>query len=136
MAALAARRAGDVAAEQRHRAGVGRDLAGDEIEQGGLAGAVRSDDQTAFAGGDVKTDIGGDAQAAERLAQIADGKRGRGHGFGPVADAAVLPAVLFCRFAACHAERVSRTAPGTSPSGMNTTMATKMAPSMKFQRVI
>ena len=34
-----------------------------------------------------------------------------------------------------HAERASRTAPGTRPSGMNTTMATKMAPSMKFHRV-
>ncbi len=34
-----------------------------------------------------------------------------------------------------HAERASRAAPGTRPSGMKMTMATKIAPSMKFQRV-
>ena len=113
---------------------VGRDLAGDEIEQSGFAGAVRTDDQPALAGGNVEIDIGGDAQSAERLAEVADGERG--HDCGLAADTAALFVAPFCRLAERQAKRVSRTAPGTKPSGMNTTMATKIAPSMKFQRVI
>ena len=59
---------------------VGRQLAGDEIEQRGLAGAVRPDDQPTLTRLDFQIDVGGDAQAAERFAQALDGKRG--HGFG------------------------------------------------------
>ena len=61
---------------------VGRDLAGDEIEQRGLAGAVGADDQAPLARLDREVDIGGDAQAAERLAQVIDGERGHGGAFG------------------------------------------------------
>ena len=35
---------------------------------------------------------------------------------------------------ALAAHRQSRTVPGTKPSGMKTTMTTKMAPRTKFQR--
>src|SRR5580700_7869639 len=134
MGALAARHLGDVAVEQLDRAGVGKQLAGNEIEQRGLAGAVRADDQPALARLDFETDVGGDAQAAERFTQALDGKRG--HGFGSAAGAAgcVTGTTFFAPLIARHAERDSRAMPGTRPSGMNTTMATKMAPSMKFQR--
>ncbi len=134
MGALAARHLGDVAVEQLDRAAVGKKLAGDEIEQRGLAGAVRPDDQPALARLDFQIDVGGDAQAAERFAQALDGKRG--HGFGSTAGAAgcVTGTTFFVPLIARHAERDSRAMPGTRPSGMNTTMATKMAPSMKFQR--
>ena len=43
-------------------------------------------------------------------------------------------ATFFVPLIARHAARDSRAMPGTRPSGMNTTIATKMAPSMKFQR--
>ena len=76
MRAPAAGHARDVAAEQRDRAAVGRDLAGDQVEQRGLAGAVRADDQAPLAGLDREVDVGGDAQAAEGLAQRFDGERG------------------------------------------------------------
>jgi hypothetical protein len=65
MRAPSARHAGDVAAEQRDRAGIRPQFAGDEIEQCGFAGAVRADDQAALAGIDRQVDIAGDAQAAE-----------------------------------------------------------------------
>src|SRR5580692_4131782 len=135
MGALAARHLGDVAVKQLDRAAIGKKLAGDEIEQRGLAGAVRADDQPALAWLDFQADVGGDAQAAARFAQALDGKRG--HGFGSTTGAAgcVTGAAFgFAPLIARHAERDSRAMPGTRPSGMNTTMATKMAPSMKFQR--
>ena len=65
---------------------------------------------------------------AERLAELVDDERA--HCLVTASEAAV-----FCRALDLSADRARRTAPGTSPSGMNTTMATKMAPSMKFQRV-
>ena len=82
MRAPAARHAGDVAVEQPDRAAVGRELAGDQVEQRGLAGAVRADDQPPLARLDGEVDAAGDAQAAERFAQAVDGERG--HGFASV----------------------------------------------------
>src|SRR5580704_2268855 len=134
MGAFAARRPRDVAVEQLDRAGVGLQLAGDQIEQGGLAGAVRADDQAALARLDFEIDVGGDAKAAERFAQAFDGKRGHGFGSAAGAGGCVTGTTFFAALIARHAERDSRAMPGTRPSGMNTTMATKMAPSMKFQR--
>ena len=66
------RGAEDLAALQPDRAGIGRDLTGDEIEDGGLAGAVRADDAHDGAGGDVEVEIGHREQAPERLAEAAD----------------------------------------------------------------
>ena len=79
-------------------------------------------------GCDREVDRGGDAQAAERLVQVAHLERGHG------------PASRFRAGAGARgpriamAQRQNRTQPGTSPSGMNTTISTKMAPSTKFQR--
>src|SRR5664280_1549100 len=126
MRAAPARRLGNVLPEQMDRAFVGRDLAGDQIEQRGLAGAVGADDQPAFARLDIEIDIAGDAQAAERFTQAADGERAHGlpSGAGALAGAFILR----------QASRHSRALPGTRPSGIKMTMATKMAPSRKFQR--
>jgi hypothetical protein len=57
---------------------IGRDLAGDAVEQRGLAGAVRTDQAQDLALGDAEADldIGGDA--AERLGDPVDLKQ-RGH---------------------------------------------------------
>jgi hypothetical protein len=43
---------GDVLAEEAHPPGGGGEVAGDHVEQGGLAGAVGADDGPALAGGD------------------------------------------------------------------------------------
>src|SRR5579884_569993 len=110
------------------RAAVRVQLAGDEIEQRGLTGTVRADDQAAFARFDRKAHVIGDAQPAEGLAQCAD--RERCHGLICVIDAGCT------RLSRRHNERDSRIVPGTKPSGMNTTIATKIAPSMKFHRWI
>src|SRR5581483_8454698 len=99
---------------------------GDEIEQRGFAGAVRTDDQPALAGFDRQIDAAGDAETAERFAQTADGECA--HGIRST------DRTTFGRLILRTAERNSRATPGTRPSGMNTTMATKIAPSMKFQR--
>src|ERR1043166_6740149 len=130
MRAVAAFEARDVAAEQRNRSAVRRNLAGDQVEQRRLAGAVRADDQSAFSRCDREGDIRSDVQAAERFAQGADGERA--HGFGPASG--ICTAVALSGRTARQAERARRAAPGTRPSGMNTTMATKIAPSRKFQR--
>ena len=44
---------------------IGREQAGDQIEQRGLAGAVRPDQRVDFAGADLKARIGDGADAAE-----------------------------------------------------------------------
>ncbi len=128
MGARAARQAGELAPEQHDRAPIGRKFAGDEVEERRLAGAVGADDEPPFAGRDVERHLGGDAQAAERLLETAH--RQRVHG-SPRAGAGAgrrrRPRI---------AQRTSRTEPGTKPSGMNRTMATKIAPNSKFQRAI
>jgi hypothetical protein len=73
--APAARHPRDVPVEQGDRAPVGAKLAGDQVEERGLAGAVGADDEPALAGLDRQVDVGGDAQAAERLRQLPDGQR-------------------------------------------------------------
>ena len=126
MRALAGWHSRNIAVEQSNRPGIGREFPGDQIEQRGLTCAVWADDQATFALLDVEIHIAGHAQPAE--------------GFGePVYDQSAHcrgPAVIgkLALLLPRQSERVSRTAPGTRPSGMNTTIATKMAPSMKFQR--
>src|SRR3569832_2112562 len=125
MRAAAARHAGDIAAEQVDRAGIGREIAGDEVELRRLAGAVGTDDEPPRAGLDIEIDVAGDVEAAERLAQAGDGEGAHG-------------AVSFTGGVYCPRRRVarrqSRADPGTRPSGIRMTMATKIAPSRKFQR--
>ena len=62
-----ARPLGHVLAEQHDLSGGGRENSGDQIEQGRLAGAVRSDDGLAVAGHDLERDVAHGAQAAEAL---------------------------------------------------------------------
>src|SRR5262245_64110088 len=140
----AAGHAHELAAEQADGARVGPQFAGDQVEERGLAGAVRADDQPPLAGLDAHVHVAGDAQPAERLPQAAELERA--HAPSPVPLPMALPVPLPCGTAAIAAgparrghqrrttQRHSRREPGTSPSGMKTTMATKIAPSTKFQR--
>jgi hypothetical protein len=73
--ASAAGHSRDVLVEQGDRAAVGGQLAGDQVEERGLAGAVGADDEPALAGLDEQVDVGRDTQPAERLRQLADRQR-------------------------------------------------------------
>src|ERR1700704_143450 len=130
MRALPARGPRDVAAEQPDRSAVGRKLAGDEIEQRRLAGAIWTDDQPPLAGLHGKRDIAADAQAAERLAKRIDHKSR--HELRPPSerDGARLDLARTTFQPARH----SRTEPGTRPSGRKVMMMTKMTPRTRFQR--
>src|SRR5436190_6803759 len=132
MRPAAARDAGDIAVEEMDRPAVRGELPHDEIEQRSLAGPVRSDDQAPLSRLDEKIDIGGDIETAEGLPQMLDGKRA--HCFEPELFA---PAAALSRPRSTpDPRRHSRAVPGTRPSGIKMTMATNMAPSMKFQRSI
>src|SRR5665213_2450847 len=125
MRAAARRQARELLTEQRHRAAIGAQLAGDQVEQRRLAGAVGTDDEAALARRDGEIDAARDAEAAERLLELSD--RQRGHGRASSAARAARP---------LNRRRTSRVVPGTKPSGMKMTMATKIAPSSMFQRSI
>src|SRR5581483_6515572 len=66
------RHPGDIAAVERHRAGVGWQRAGDEIECGALAGAVRPDDRGDAVALALEAQIVDGAQAAKGLVEISD----------------------------------------------------------------
>src|SRR6204780_2521951 len=70
--------ASELLAERRDRAAIGPHLAGDQVEERGLAGAVGADDEAAFAGLDAQADRAGYAQAAEGFVEIADDQRAHG----------------------------------------------------------
>src|SRR5262245_22826183 len=108
----------DVLAEQRHRAAVGRNLAGDLVEERGLAGAVGADDQAALAGRDHKVDAVRDTQPSERLVEAGDGKRG--HEIRSSVRCATAPGTR--ARVQPQAARARRTEPGTRPSGMKLMM--------------
>src|SRR5262249_46351892 len=126
--AAAARNARDILTEEVHRSRIRGQFACDQVEKRGLAGAVRPDDQTAFARFDTEVDAVRDAQAAERLAQGRDSQRVHGFASAPL-DTLTVPLWRLRQII-----RNKRALPGTSPSGIKITMATKMAPSRKFQR--
>src|SRR5438105_13403280 len=67
--------AGDVAVEQRDRPAIGPELAGDQVEERRLAGAVRADDQSPLARLDGEIHRVGDAETAERFVEPADEER-------------------------------------------------------------
>jgi hypothetical protein len=71
----------DVAAVEHDRAGLGANQPDDEIEQRALSRAVRADDAKAFTGPDFKSDVVGDLDGAEALAQPSDAKAGHGTKF-------------------------------------------------------
>src|SRR6266851_4175404 len=99
------REVGDVFSKQDDVSGIARQVAGDQVEERGLAGAVGADDQAPLARRHLERDIADGRQAAERFPQVLEAKRSHS---------------LFT--------------PGTTPSGMNTTMRTKTKPSSMFQR--
>src|SRR6185295_993349 len=55
----------DVPAEKEHLAGIRGQVAGNQVEKRGLAGAVRADDEAALALGDRERDLADRRQAAE-----------------------------------------------------------------------
>src|SRR5690242_7266149 len=132
MGAAARRQASQLLVEKRHRAGVGFEFAGDEIEQRRLAGAVGADDQAPLARRNDEIEAAGDAQTAEGFLELMD--RQRGHGVWPREVGSAAVAGVLAR--ALSKRRMSRVVPGTKPSGMKITIATKIAPSSMFQRVM
>ena len=75
MRAPVGRKLRDVGAEQLDLSGIRPHVAADLVEQRGLAGAVRADDQAAFARPDRKRYVLRDDEAAERLLQVDDLER-------------------------------------------------------------
>ena len=75
MHALLRRQLEQFLTEQLHGAGIGREIAGDEIEQRGFSRAVRSDDQPPLAGHHRERDLLGGGQAAEALVEVRDFER-------------------------------------------------------------
>ena len=116
--------------EQPDRTGIGGEVAGDQVEQRGLAGPVRADDQAALARHDGERYVLRGRQAAEALAEMRDLERGRRHcaGSDAVPRAALRPLMRFCN------RRHACVQPGTRPYGMNMITTTKMRPSSVFQR--
>src|SRR5436190_1763915 len=97
-------------------------------------GDVPADDEPTLARLDVQVDVGGDAQAAECLAELVDGERTHCVGSAGFGSALAASTTLLRRRNARQPCRHSRAVPGTRPSGIRMTMATKIAPSRKFQR--
>src|SRR5438270_4048443 len=94
-------------------------VAGDLIEQRGLAGAVRTDDEPALSGIDAHRYILSRRQAAEELCEVDDFQSRNLRHLPPPRG------------------RVSRRfSPGTIPSGITSTMSTNTKPSSMFQRSI
>src|SRR6516164_1003977 len=111
-----------------NRTGIRRELASNQVEQRSLARAVWPVDQAALALFDIEVHVASDAQSAERFSEPVDDQSA--HCRGP----AVIGKFDLVLALSRQIERVSRATPGTRPSGINTTIATKIAPSMKFQR--
>src|SRR5215475_5749334 len=116
--------------EQLYRSGIRSEFSGDQVEQGRLAGAVGADDQAPFAGRDIKINLAGDAETAEGFAQAGDRQCAHDLASAPLAT---TPAPA-SRPRLPQTRRQRRTLPGTNPSGIRMTIATKIAPSRKFQR--
>ena len=71
----------DALAGEGDAAGIGREGAGDQVEQRGLAGAVRADHREDRALRHLEADAVDRDQAAEALADIVDGKQRAHFGF-------------------------------------------------------
>ena len=69
------RKAGDVLPLEADIAGIGPVEPGHEIEQGGLAGAVRADDADQLALGEIEVDAVDSGEAAEAARQPAQGQQ-------------------------------------------------------------
>src|SRR4051794_11368594 len=118
MRALVRRQLRDVGAEQLYAPGIRLEVAGDLVEQGGLARAIRTDDQPPFARPYRQRHIVRHRKAAERFLQVDDLERVRrwAHRDPPRSFAASL-----CR-------------PGVIPVGITSTMNRNTNPSSMFHR--
>src|SRR5512140_1339032 len=122
MRALVGREKCDVGAEQPDRAGIGPQVAADLAEQRCLAGAVRADDQPAFARLYREGNVVRNRKAAERLLQVDDFKGAicfQGTPRDPLRNAVA-----------------SVPRPGTIPVGITRAMNRNTRPSSMFQRSI
>src|SRR5450756_371982 len=116
------RKSRDIGAEQPDLTRVRPHVAADLVEQRGLAGTIRADDQAAFARPHRERYVLGDGKAAERLRQIDDFK-----------------GMVGCEL--CHRDPLRRAVislltPGTMPVGITSTMNRNTRPSSMFQRSI
>src|SRR5262249_1724502 len=130
MHALLRGHAHELLPERPHRTGVGGEVAGDKVDQRGLARPVRPDDQPPLARHDAERDVLRRGQAAEALAQMRDFERGRRH---CASSEAAPPVALRALMRFCN-RRHACVQPGTRPYGMNMITTTKITPSSVFQR--
>ena len=119
MHALLRRQLEQLLTEQLHRTGVGRKVARHQIEERGLAGAVRADDQPPLSRHHAERDLLRRGQAAKALVEADHFERGR-H--------------TRRSFLGVRQRSHSCRSPGTKPNGMNMMTITKIAPSSEFQR--
>src|SRR5580704_11607602 len=110
MTSAIGRKRGDVATVEFYAATMRSDLAGQQADQRGLAGAIRPDDGVKFAARNVERDgVGGD-DAAEALGQPFDLQQRLGHG----ARLSNRPAMPPCRKIATRSSVGPRKRPGYS----------------------
>src|SRR5260370_14100873 len=110
----------DVGAEQLDLSRIRPQVTADLIEQGGLAGAIRSNDQAAFARPYRERNALGHHKATERLFQVDDLERMAG---------------CYCRHRDPLPNAVaSLLTPGTIPVGTTRTMNRNTRPNNMFQR--
>src|SRR5262249_15199044 len=88
--------------------------AGNQIDQRGLAGAVRPDQRIALAGRQIERDIARNDERAEALVQAARRQRRDAH-------------------ARLRPQRTRRAAPSRMPIGRNITTARSSVPTKKYQ---
>src|ERR1700760_343966 len=117
MCAPIGRRMSNISPEQPDHPGIRPQIAADLIEQRGLAGAVRSDDQPALARPHFQGHILRDDQAAKGLLEVHDFK-----------------CVLRAHRASPRSAAISLVNPGTMPAGITRTMKRNTSPSSMFQR--
>src|SRR5664279_3532790 len=110
----------DVGAEQFDLSRIRAEVAADLIEQSGLAGAVRTDDQAAFARPYRKRYVLRHDKAAERLLQVDDFER--------------VPGCYWRHRDLLRSAVASLLRPGTIPVGTTRTMNRNTRPSNMFQR--
>src|SRR5438477_7695662 len=122
MRALVGRKRRDIGAEQFDLSGIRPHVAADLVEQRGLAGAVWTDDEAAFAFTDLEGHALGDRQSPKRLIQVDDLQR-----------MIWRQRVHRDRF---RSRAVSLLRPGTMPVGITRTMNRNTSPRSMFQRSI
>src|SRR6267142_1679414 len=112
----------DVAAFEDDLASCGHVHAGDAVEQGGLAGAVRSDQGKDLALRDVKAHLVDSGKAAETLDHALQGKNRLGRG---VHGTVVTGSSCTPRFSSCARRRL-----GSRPCGRTNMIVTRINPKM------